>query len=193
MHNIEPFYRWEGIYTADSDERSPFFGREHDPMEFRNDVYGYFIHPSWEEIGSETLYLKLLYADYARKVAIIEFMGEWNDTLHNDASYLKRNVVDFLNHAGIIYYVLIGENVFNFHGSDDCYYEEWFEDVDDEGGWIVAINFRDFVLAEWKKYNIDSYVNYGGNLDVGNWRTLHPLLLFKQIKAEIDRRLGPPK
>mgnify|MGYP000583790805 CR=1 FL=1 len=25
----------------------------------------------------------------------------------------------------------IGENVFNFHGSDDCYYEEWFDELEE--------------------------------------------------------------
>jgi hypothetical protein len=192
MHDIEPFYRWEGLYAADSDPRSPFFGREYNWQEFRNDVYGYYLHPAWDEFGSETLYLKLLFADYQRRVAIIELIGEWNDTLHNDISHLKRNVVDHLNHEGIIYYVLIGESVFNFHGSDDCYYEEWFDDVDDEGGWLIALGFQDFVLSEMKKYNIDSYFNYGGALEVTGWRTLHPLTLFKRLQDELGRRLAPP-
>jgi len=31
---------------------------------------------------------------------------------------------------GDIQFILIGENVLNFHSSDDCYYEEWFQDVE---------------------------------------------------------------
>ena len=43
---------------------------------------------------------------------------------------------------------MIGENILNFHGSDDCYYEEWKSDCNE--GWIVPINFRDHVLDEMK-------------------------------------------
>jgi hypothetical protein len=116
-------------------------------------------------------------------------MGEWNDTLHNDIMYLKSNVINHLCKKNINQFILIGENVLNFHGSDDCYYEEWFEDI--EEGWIVAVNFRDFILEEWKKYNIDNYINFGGNLDIEYWRTLHPFMLYQQIKKEVQRRLNP--
>ncbi|MCS7019998.1 MAG: hypothetical protein RMJ87_13545 [Cytophagales bacterium] len=190
MHIIEPFYRWENLYTADSDERSPFYGRQYDWSMCRNDVYGYYIHPAWDEFGSETLYLKIIYVDYKHRFAIIEFIGEWNDAIHNDVSYLKRNLIDFINREGIIYYILIGENVLNFHGSDDCYYEEWYEDIEDEGGWICAIGFRDHVIEEWKKFNVDSYINYGGSLELTHWRTMHPLKLFQTLKADLQRRLG---
>jgi hypothetical protein len=190
MHIIEPFYRWENLYTAESDERSPFYGREYDLNVCRNDVYGYYIHPAWDEFGSETLYLKIIYTDYKHKFAIIEFIGEWNDAIHNDVSYLKRNLIDYINREGIIYYILIGENVLNFHGSDDCYYEEWYEDVEDEGGWICAIGFRDHIIDEWKRFNVDSYINYGGSLELTNWRTMHPLKLFQTLKADLQRRLG---
>lgn len=59
---------------------------------------------------------------------------------------LKRDIIDELIHQGINKFILIGENVLNYHASDDCYYQEWFEDIED--GWIVAINFREHVLKE---------------------------------------------
>ena len=46
---------------------------------------------------------------------------------------------------GINKYILIGENILNFHYSDDSYYEEWFDDNGDNG-WIVLLNFREHVL-----------------------------------------------
>lgn len=46
-------------------------------------------------------------------------------------------------------FILIGENVLNYHSSDDCYYQEWFEEVED--GWIILLNFREHVLNEFKK------------------------------------------
>jgi len=101
---------------------------------------------------------------------------------------LKRNIIDPMVQEGIKHFILIGENVFNFHGSDDSYYEEWFEDVED--GWIVAIGFQDFVLSEMKNYNLDYYLNYGGNLELVNWRTLPPKNLYALINNMMQRRLG---
>ena len=76
----------------------------------------------------------------------------------------------------------------NFHYSDDCYYEEWFEDIED--GWIAALNFREHVLEEFKSANIDSYFLLGGQLNMVNWRTLTPSNLFKKIEGHVALRLG---
>jgi len=188
MHNIEPFYNWEDQYQASIDQRSPFFGKEYDEF-YTDDIYGYYIHPLWEFIGSETLYIKLLYVNYEKQFAIIEMFGEWNDTLHNDIMYFKRSVIDKLLKQNINQFILIGENIFNFHGADDCYYEEWFEDV--EEGWITALNFRDFIIDEWKKYRLDYYINFGGSLnELNNWRTFKPQILYELVKNLITKRLG---
>jgi hypothetical protein len=34
MHDIEPYYNWRYLYTAETDERSPFYGREYSEFEF---------------------------------------------------------------------------------------------------------------------------------------------------------------
>lgn len=187
MHDIQPYHRWLNYYDPAADEVTPFFGKEYNYDLYSTEIYGYFIDPAWDYIGSETLYLKILYADYDRGYAIIEFIGEWNDAINNDIMHLKRNLIESLILNGINQFILIGENVFNFHGSDDCYYEEWFEEVDD--GWIAAINFRDFVLEEFSNYNIDSYINFGGTLQINNWRTLKPLQLFEKVESLIQKRL----
>ncbi|HEY8401341.1 MAG TPA: hypothetical protein VIK89_08775 [Cytophagaceae bacterium] len=187
MHEIEPFYNWEKYYISSDDERSPFYGVKYNFSQYTNTIYGYYIHPSWDFIGSETLYVKILYANYQKGYVIIELFGEWNDTLHNDIMYLKRNVVDPLIAQGINQFILIGENILNFHGSDDCYYEEWFEDIED--GWITALSFRDFVLEEWKKYRLDYYINFGGSLGFDNWRTMTPAKLFESVSDRIIKRL----
>lgn len=188
MHEIEPFYNWEKYYNSSDDERSPLYNASYNIQEYTNAIYGYYIHPFWDYIGSETLYLKILYTDYHQGFTVMELIGEWNDTLHNDIMHLKRNVVDHLIRQGINKFILIGENVFNFHGSDDCYYEEWFEEIED--GWLVAVNFRDFVQEELQKYNIDSYINFGGGLDIENWRTMNPKAFLRLINENIIRRLG---
>ena len=190
MHQIEPFYRWNKYYDVATDERSPFFGKEYNYELYTDTIYGYYIDPAWDFMGSETLYIKILYADYQRGYCIIELIGEWNDAINNDIMHLKRSIIDYLNQQGINKYILIGENILNFHGSDDCYYEEWFEDVED--GWISLVNFRDFVLDEMTQYNIDSYVNYGGSLQIANWRTLKPTVFFDLVNSLIVRRLSLP-
>lgn len=188
MHEIEPFYNWEKYYVASNDERSPFYNAQYDLNQYTNTIYGYYIHPLWDYIGSETLYIKPLYVNYKVGFTIIEMFGEWNDTLHNDIMHLKRNVIDYMIGEGINKFILIGENVLNFHGSDDCYYEEWFDDVED--GWIAALNFRDFIYDEWHKYNLDSYINYGGSLEIETWRTLNPKSFYEKVSESIIRRLA---
>lgn len=190
MHEIEPFHRWLSEYDVSSDERSPFFGKEYNYDLYTNTIYGYYIDPGWDFMGSETLYIKILFADYQRGFVVIELIGEWNDALHNDIMHLKRGIVDHLQKYGIKQFILIGENVMNFHGSDDCYYEEWFEDVED--GWIALVGFRDFVLSEMTEYNIDSYLNFGGNLQISNWRTMKPQAFHSVVNGLISRRLSWP-
>ena len=189
MQEIEPSFQWENEYNAAHDKKSPFYGRSYSQTEYEHDIYGYYIHPNWDEIDSETLYCKILFTDYEAKFTIIELFGEWNDTLHNDIMHLKRNVIDHLLAEGIKYFTLVGENVFNFHGSiEDDYYAEWFEEVED--GWITGINFAEFVEREWEKYHIDYYINFGGNLYLPQWRTLKPELIFLSINHIISHRLG---
>jgi hypothetical protein len=186
MHEIEPFYTWDKIYNSSEDEKSPFFGQVYDGYELA--LYDHFIHPLWDYVGSETLYVKVLFVDYSEGFAIIEMLGEWNDTLHNDIMHLKRNLIDVLIYEGVRRFLLIGENVLNFHGLEDDYYQEWFEEV--EEGWIIAMGFRDFIHKEWTRYNLDFYLNWGGNLEIENWRTLSPQKIIQQLDSEVRRRIG---
>lgn len=188
MHNVEPFYLWQDDYNAAEDENSPFYQTEYSEFYFDKQIYNYYIHPQWDYFGSQTLYLKILYLDYERQFAIIEFIGEWNDAIHNDIMFLKREVLDILTDNGIQKFILIGENVLNFHTSDDSYYEEWFQDIED--GWIAGINFRAHVIQEFKASNIDYYINFEGELDTFEWRKLKPLQFFKHIEQTITKRLG---
>lgn len=188
MHTIIPFERWLEYYNPATDRKSPFYGKEYNFDIYSETIYGYYIDPAWDCMGSPTLYIKILYADYKKKFAIFEFIGEWNDAIENDIMTLKNNVINPLLKKGIHKFILIGENVLNFHGSDDCYYEEWFEDVED--GWIAALNFRDFIYEEWRKYRIDWYINFGGNLEIPEWRTYTPHQLYEKVNQIICRRLS---
>ena len=152
MQDIEPYYSWRHMYISAEDELSPFYGREYSEFEYSNTVYNYYIHPQWDDLGSPTLYMKVIFADYDQHYAIIEFIGEWNDAINNDIMMLKRDIVDEMIAQGIRHFILIGENILNFHASDDCYYQEWFDDVED--GWIAAVNFRNHILQEFSRANI---------------------------------------
>lgn len=189
MHTIEPYYNWRHLYIASEDPQSPFYDREYSEFEYSNTIYNFYIHPQWDDINSETLYIKILFADYEEKYAIIELIGEWNDAINNDIMMLKRDIIDELNYHGINKYILIGENVLNFHNSDDSYYEEWFDDNGTDG-WIALIGFRDHVLKEFKQANLDYYFIYGGELDDLDWRTFSPDKVFRQVTKLINKRLG---
>lgn len=188
MHHIEPYYNWHQYYVAAEDEDSPFYGRQYSEFEYSNKIYNYFIHPQWDYFGSETLYMKILYVNYDKSVAIIELLGEWNDCLANDIMLLKRNIVDELLPKGIYKYLLIGDNVLNFHSSDDCYYEEWYEDVVESNGWIATINFREHVVEEMEENYLYNYLNFGCHLNIPNWRVLKPLQLVTRVEQLLNNQ-----
>lgn len=190
MHFIEPFYNWRGYYIASEDGNSPFYEREYSEFEFDKRIYNYLIHPQWDHFGSTTLFLKVLYSDYDSGYSIIEFIGEWNDAIENDIMVLKRDVIESMMSNGIHKFILIGENVLNFHSSDDCYYEEWFEEV--EEGWIATINFHEHVVKEFIAANIDQYFVFGGELEEIEWRTYLPTNLFAKVESLVNKRIGSP-
>ncbi len=193
MHDIEPFYKWRSQYIASNDERSPFYGRQYDEFTFKQKVYNYFIHPQWDAFGSSTLYMKILFVDYDQHFAIFELIGEWNDTLHNDVNFLKRDVADVLIDQGITKFILLSENVLNFHGGDDCYYEEWWDDVKEEDGWIAIVNTLDHVKDEMEDVRLQYYVNFGPQLNGLRWHTLKPAAVFQMVEGILEnqvRQLG---
>lgn len=188
MHEIEPYYQWRDDYIAAEDQRSPFYDTEYSEFYYDKQLYNFLIHPQWDTFGSNTLYIKVLCVDYERAYAIIELMGEWNDAITNDIMILKREILELMVDEGINKFILIGENVLNFHASDDSYYEEWFQDVED--GWISGINFNDHVIKEFRDHNIDYFINFGGELDTLHWRQLKPLQLYKKVEEILTKRLN---
>lgn len=186
MHDIEPYYNWRHLYTAEEDELSPFYGREYSEFEFTNTVYNFYVHPQWDEFGSRNLYLKILFADYQFNFVIIEVLGEWNDCIENDIMTFKREVVDLLIDKGIKKFILITENVMNFHSSDDSYYEEWWEDIRDDGGWIISLNTPVQTRQEFENARLDHYIHF---LDNDKWRTYQPQHLYNMIDNIMMRRL----
>jgi hypothetical protein len=186
LHDIEPYYNWRHQYTAEEDERSPFFGRQYSEFEFSNTVYNYYIHPQWDDMGSKTLYVKLLLTDYEDGYAIIELLGEWNDVIENDIQTLKRNVIDLLIANRISKFILIGENVLNFHFDCTDYYEEWLEDIQEDGGWITVLNLSEHVAFDFLKGKLNRYLTI---IREDHWRTLKPEHLFQKVESLLSAQL----
>lgn len=187
MHDIEPFYNWRHIYTSEEDERSPFYGRLYSEFEFSQTVYNYYIHPQWDEFGSRTLYLKVLMADYIEQYAVIELIGEWNDAIENDIMTLKRDVIDAFNDQGIRKFILVTENVLNFHSGDPDYYQEWYEDSSDQQGWVAVLNMPEATQYDFRKAHLDRFVEM---MDIPDWRVYKPFHLFRKIDGELRSRLS---
>ncbi len=186
MQDLEPYYRWRDYYVSEEDENSPFFGQEYSEFTYSNKVYNYFIHPQWDDFGSNTLYLKVLFADYEDGYAIIEFIGEWNDAVENDIMLLKRDVIDVFIAKDIFKFILIGENILNFHSDDDSYYEEWWDDISDERGWIVLLNTLPHVTLEMQQAHLQQFINLGGTFETVNWRPHKPERLFAAIETLLN-------
>ncbi len=189
MHDIEPHYAWREHYVASEDERSPFYGRTYSEFHFSNTIYNYYIHPQWDHFGSSTLYLKILFADYQEGFAIIEMIGEWNDCLQNDIMILKQEIIDPLQKEGISKFIMVCENVLNFHGSDDCYYEEWHEEALEEGGWIVLLNTLNHVKDEFFDTQLHFFLNFGEQFNNVNWRPQKPKILYQAIDALVEGKI----
>lgn len=186
MHDIEPFYNWRHLYVSEEDERSPFFGRLYSEFEFSQTIYNYYIHPQWDDFGSRTLYMKVLLADYDEHYAVIELIGEWNDAIENDIMNLKREVADKFLVYGITKFILIAENVLNFHSGDKDYYEEWYEETTEQGGWIVCLNMPEQTQYDFRRAKLDRYIDL---IEMDNWRIYKPFHLFKKIDQLVMNRL----
>lgn len=189
MINIEPFYNWEDYYKSSEDELSPFYGVEPgaDYEEAPNLVYNYYLHPSWDNFGSRTLYLKVLFVDYEKHYAIIEFIGEWNDAVENDIMQLKREVIDMMLADGINKFILLCGHVMNFHAGDNDYYEEWQEELEDQEGYIALVNMPAHCLDEMKQNRLTKYFWV---IQYEPWRTHQPKHFYHYINDYINNTLG---
>jgi MFS superfamily sulfate permease-like transporter len=99
---------------------------------------------------------------------------------------LKREIIDLLEKEGIYKFILIAENVLNFHSSDKEYYQEWFEEVTDENGWIVALNMPMATQHDFKGKKLNYYIEL---MELPEWRVYKPYHLFKKIDDELNKRI----
>ena len=99
---------------------------------------------------------------------------------------LKREVTDVFFKEGITKFILITENVLNFHSGDKDYYQEWFEEVTDENGWVVIVNMPEQTQYDFRRASLQRYLEL---MQIDNWRTYKPFHLFKKIDEQMQKRL----
>jgi hypothetical protein len=89
-------------------------------------------------------------------------------------------------YEGINKFILIGENVLNFHSDGADYYEELYEELADTDGWIVCLNMPQQTQYDFKHAHLNRYIEL---VDLDNWRTYKPFHLFKKIDSLQTSRL----
>ncbi|MEO6130352.1 MAG: hypothetical protein ABIQ02_00790, partial [Saprospiraceae bacterium] len=115
---------------------------------------------------------------------IIELIGEWNDCIYNDIMILRQEITDLLQKEGVSKFILIVENVLNYHAADDnSYYEDWYERVSDAEGWIAIVNPLKHVEEEMVQYELNQYVHL---LTDANWRGNKPRTLLKWVEQQLS-------
>jgi tetratricopeptide (TPR) repeat protein len=79
-----------------------------------------------------------------------------------------------LSNMGIVHFILIGENILTFHSGDDDYYQEWIEEVSEEGGWVALLNLPKHVYNDFKDARIHHLFFMGSDYNTFNWRIFKP-------------------
>ncbi|MEM6768619.1 MAG: hypothetical protein AAF824_03915 [Bacteroidota bacterium] len=188
LHYIEPFYGWLEIYNHEHDPHSPFHKVEHNLFYFDRSMCDIPAHPLWDTIGSESLLIKILYADYITGFAIIELFGEWNDLRDNDFKLLMENCLNVLLENRIQKFIFICENVFHIYLESDDYYQAMEDEL--EEGWMCVIRPRKEMLEELEAYHINQYFYWNPVLDELAWRKLKPIQLFQIVESRMQKVLG---
>lgn len=187
MQDIEPFYGWLNLYDHHTDELSPFHGVEHSEFYYDRAVYNYLAHPLWDSIESESLLVKILFADYDKGYAIIELFGVWNDLLQNDFGLLRQNCLEPMMENGIQQFIFICENVLHVYVEEDDYYQAMAEDLED--GWMCLLRTREHVREDLREYNLDQYFFWAPELDTLQWRKLKPWQIWGLIQEKMSKML----
>jgi len=188
LRNIEPFFGWLAMYSHDRDERSPFHDIEHNQFYFDRSINHIPAHPLWDDFGSESLLLKILFVDYDEGYTIIELFGEWNDLFDNDFKLLSENCLSYLLDYGVDKFILVCENVFHIYPETDDYYQAMHESL--EEGWMCLLRPRPHVLEEMQQYGIVDYFYLSEKLDEIPWRKQKPHQLYRFVEARMPRLLN---
>ena len=71
FQETEPFSGWVSLYDPIDDENGPFFGIEANHSDYERFIYTFPAHPDWDDFGSESLLIKVLFTDYDQGFTIV--------------------------------------------------------------------------------------------------------------------------
>jgi hypothetical protein len=125
-------------------------------------------------------------ADYEERYTIIELIGEWNDALENDVMHLKRAVLERFVDQSVHKFILVAENVLNFHSDGTDYYEELAQELQELGGWAVCLNMPTQSEIEFKKVGNQHFIEL---FNIPEWRSYRPFHLLRKVEALLGSRL----
>ncbi len=63
-------------------------------------------------------------------------------------------------------------------------YEEWNEDIKEEGGWVVMLNTPAHTESEMKQAHLQQFGHF---MEIDNWRTFQPGDFFQLIDNKLLR------
>ena len=81
------------------------------------------------------------------------------------------------------------DNVLNYHGSDDDYYAEWAEEVQEDGGWIALLNVRLHVEQEMHDSRLHHYLKFGEDYNDLLWRSQKPQVVFSLVEVMVSGKV----
>ena len=87
---------------------------------------------------------------------------------------------------GLTKFILIAENVLNFHSSDNEYYREWYDETSEEDGWIIILNMPAATQQDFTKKKLQYYMEL---MEIPEWRSYKPYHLFTKIDKELSNRI----
>ena len=76
--------------------------------------------------------------------------------------------------------------LFPSHDKDDDYYQEWIEDISEEGGWVALLNLPKHVYADFKDARIHHLFFMGTDYNTFNWRVYKPTAIFQLLEERIQ-------
>jgi hypothetical protein len=83
-------------------------------------------------------------------------------------------------------FILIAENVLNFHSDGADYYEELSQELQESGGWAVCLNMPMQSENEFKQAGHHHFIEL---FNIPEWRSYRPFHLLRKVESLLGPRL----
>jgi hypothetical protein len=99
---------------------------------------------------------------------------------------LKRYVLEPFESESIHKFILIAENVLNFHSDGTDYYDELSQELRESGGWVVCLNMPYQSEIEFKQAGNHHFIEL---YNIPEWRSYRPFHLLRKVESLIGPHL----